>query len=139
MAIKLFPKLRAAIRWSRAIDSVAASNYREALDLLESVETHFNDYPEYFLLRGFVEYALADNQVAINDLRKAIQYIRKSKKYNSDEKNYLIRYAAHFIEESLKTINVDIRPSFEIDDADLSFDISKVANHLKGKFPIDKL
>jgi hypothetical protein len=124
-------------KWVGALESTAKEDYFSAINKLNDLTRFFeNRNVEYHLLKGFLEFAINDDQSSIEDIRQSIRLLEKSTKYNHSEKNYLKCYAATYgnlANENMPTTRqvdkFEVIPWGEVD-------LQHVSRALKKNFPL---
>jgi len=126
-----------AKHWINAINASFEGEHQKALIHLDYLDKHLREKDvEYHLLRGAVNYGLANDSKVVESAETAIELLKNTDRYNDDEKNYLLGYAIDLGKLALKTGNVTKNSnSFpQIDIA--SINLTNVRRHLKKTHPL---
>jgi len=120
--------------WARAVRHASLGDYSNSLFFLLKIENkrYFLD-GEFFLMKSFVLFALADDHACMENINYAREKILNSSRLGLDTKNYLIDYA-----NSLESV---VRKSIGLASAEppkIIYNIANVPSHVLSKFPIPK-
>lgn len=95
--IRFFKIIVSSYFWSQATYHAANEHYLLSLSYLDKSDNLREKDCEILLLRGFLCFALQQDEKSIEALSEAVEMIEISQKYNVDTKNYLINYATKII------------------------------------------
>jgi hypothetical protein len=129
--LKIMKIIVSSVYWSRAIYFSGKGRYEKALTSLNKSENYdFKIDVELLLLKSFLLGALGRDLESSHVLGEAVDAIPQSKNFNLDEKIYLSNYA--------KKISLIVGYENE----KLAYKKYKsvfVAQHLKNKFPLERM
>ena len=137
--IKSISELRKAIRvailWNRALNFGSQSRYCEALQCMEEIDGIVDRQKvEFSLFRGFLYFATAENEKAFNLLSEVHKMITESKRFSTEEKEYLKCYASESGVMAIRKLGGDDQHPFYV-----NYDkvlLEKIPKHLREKYPL---
>jgi len=133
----LFYGPKAVARWMRALDLTSKEDYSGALHELDNISFSYDNNPEYFILRGFLFFALNKSEDCITNLNKGLIILEKTGHYSLNDNRYLKCYAndcyALMLERMGKT--EESQRYFSLCDCN-SIVLNDVNNSLKLNFPL---
>ena len=135
----MFKKILFIIDLWRAY-SLASSNIDKALFLLNKnineIEKHKNKFPDYYILKGSLNYDKKNYSEAQKDLEIATVLLTKNKYYNLDEIKYLYSFIYLYLSDILyKKDDDDWKLFYDLHERK-NFDIKKIRKNLKNNFPL---
>ena len=132
---RLFVSPLIGYRWSKAIELASRQDYEAAVGVLRTIEGYLVDRSaEFHLLKGFLSFATSEPQLTIENIEVAIPLIKKNKRYNDDEKRYLMCYASTWTQKAQEYTS---RATNDPQDENYGdFDLSNVRPALKRNFPL---
>jgi len=84
----------AAFKWTKALDLTSKKQYSAAVTILDDIAPFFDQKSaEYHLLKGYLNFALAEDKIAVSEFQAALPLIQSNKKYTQQDKAYLTCYA----------------------------------------------
>ena len=127
--------IRVAILWNRALNLASQQKFCEALQCMEEIDGIVDRQDvEFSLFRGFLYFATAENEKASKILCEIHKMITESKRYSTEEKEYLKCYASVSGERAIRKLGGDDQHPFYVDYDNVI--LEKVPKHLRRKFPL---
>ncbi len=131
---------RASIAWVGALDRASKGRYVEALERLDTMERYTILLAcEYHLLKAFLYQATGESRSALDHLGIMKEELSKARRYNNDEKKYLLCYASVIEKKIGNERDLDEYPDISEKRGTIidfrSIDLSKVSESIKKNFP----
>ena len=139
MLQRLYRAGRASIAWVGALDRASKGRYVEALERLDLMERYTILLAcEYHLLKAFLYQATGESRSALDHLSIMKEELSKARRYNNDEKKYLLCYASGIEKKIGNEREIDKHPDIgEKRGTSMDFrsiDLSKVSKSIKRHF-----
>lgn len=120
--------------------SLSGIDDKQALFLLNKhcieSEKYKNKFPDYFILKGSLNYNMKNYFEAQQDFEMATELLTSNKYYNIDEKKYLYSYIYNHLANILYYENNQEWITFDKLSKRKNFDINQVGKNLINNFPM---
>ncbi|KZZ59256.1 MAG: hypothetical protein MK096_14510 [Oleiphilaceae bacterium] len=125
--MRFFIRLRTGYLWGKAVYFASEGIYSKSYDFLIRLDDlEVSTRVHWSLLQSHVCMRLGKNAEATKSLRKALSGLKVSKRFNSDEKAYLTKYA--------RAIAIELGQGF--DEIVPDYNLAKVDDRWISLFPI---